>query len=284
MTKRGSRARRRSTSRVAWGRTTLLMVLMVPYLWPFVYVFYTSFKSNTSFTTNEIALSGFRGLVSYRQAWDATDLGVELLHSALAAAVGVVISLVASVLGGYWLFSYANRHAKAAVAGVLIVAMAVPGTVYVVPLFIQLASRHMVNNLFFLGLIYGAIGTPLGCFLMRAYLMQLPESIFDAAAVDGTTTLPLLGLIVVPLAAPTIGTIATLVGILGMNDLLFASVMITGNSQTTGIVGIASLANQYNSQIPEVSAGVMIALLPVLAIFLAAQQALRRGITAGVDR
>jgi ABC-type glycerol-3-phosphate transport system permease component len=120
--------------------------------------------------------------------------------------------------------------------------------------------------------------------LIRAYLQQLPDSIFDAAAVDGAGTTRLLRHVVVPLAVPSIATIATLVGILGLNDLLFASVMITGNSQTTGIVGIASLANQYNSQIPEVAAGLIIALLPIMVVFLVAQRALRRGITMGTDR
>lgn len=265
-------------------RMSLLIVLLLPYLAPFGYVLFTSLKSNATYSVDPLGLSGFRGLVSYREAWSATDLGAELLHSLLAAGVGVIVSVTVSVLGGYWLFAARSRRARQLVSAVLLSAMAVPSTVYVIPLFVQLASAGLVDNLVVLGTIYGAIGAPLGSFLMRSYLMQLPTSVFDAASVDGAGTTSLLRLVVLPLCLPVIGTIATLIGILGLSDLLLASVMITGQSQTTAVVGIATLANMYDSQVPEVAAGVVVALIPILTVFLIAQRALRRGITSGMER
>jgi raffinose/stachyose/melibiose transport system permease protein len=265
------------------GRRTLVVCLLtLPYLLPFVFLLFTSFKSNSSYSRDPLALNGFSGLISYKQAWDATDLGPELLHSLLAASVGVAVSVASSLLAGYWL--YAARGLAARVITVaFLVAMAVPSTVYVIPLFVQLAQHHLVDNLLVLGTIYGAIGTPLGAFLVRSFLCQLPVSLFDAAAVDGTGTASLLGRIVLPLTLPTIGTVATLVGILGLNDLLLSSVMITSGNNTTAIVGVASLADIYSSQIPEVSAGVLIVMVPILTVFIVAQRTLQRGITAGIE-
>jgi len=269
---------------ISWRRTTLVSVLMLPYILPFSYLLYTSFKSNESFNEDPLALSGFRGLVSYREAWTSSSLGPDLLHSLLAASVGIIVSVACSLVAGYWLFASAWRIAKVLVSAGLLVAMSVPSTVYVVPLFVQLAALHLVDNLIILGIIYGAIGTPLGSFLVRSFLSQLPTSLFDAAAVDGVTTAWLLRRIVLPLTLPTIGTVATLIGILGMSDLLLSSVMITSTNNTTAVVGVATLADVYNSQIPEVSAGVIIVLVPILIVFMVAQRTLQRGITAGIER
>lgn len=269
--------------KVSRRRTLVVGVLMLPYLLPFAYLLDTSFKSDASYNRDPLSLSGFKGLISYKQAWTSTGLGPELLHSLLASSVGIVVSVCCSVLAGYWLFAARNLLTKV-VTVALLVAMAVPSTVYVIPLFVQLAGHHLVDNLFVLGAIYGAIGTPLGAFLIRSFLTQLPVSLFDAAAVDGAGTGAMLGRIVLPLTLPTIGTVATLVGILGLNDLLLSSVMITTGNNTTAIVGVASLADMYSSQIPEVSAGVIIVMVPILAVFMVAQRTLQRGITAGIDR
>lgn len=265
------------------GRTVFVVLATLPFLYPFLFLVGTALKPRGEFETNEAGLPGALTLNNLKDAWSAADLGGATLNSAISVSVAVLVTVTISTLAAYWFVRHESKLANLLRWG-LIVTMAIPLPVFIIPLFLRLSDWNLTDNLIVMGFVYAGWISSFGLYLVYAYLKGLPAEVLEAAEIDGATLWQQLRHVIVPLSRPVLVTLAVFTFIWGWSDL-FASVIIVQDPEKRLLIpATSSLADEHFTNIPRNAAGVVIALIPMLIVFLAGQRALVRGILAGAGK
>jgi multiple sugar transport system permease protein len=147
------------------------------------------------------------------------------------------------------------------------------------PLFILLRELHLVNS--FAGVILPSMATVFGTFLVRQYVLGIPDELLDAARVDGAGEFRIYWSIVLPLCAPVLVTLAVFVFMSAWNDFMWPLVVLTDSAKYTLPVGLANLSREHVQDTELMMAASVVTLLPVLLLFISLQRYYIRGITMG---
>jgi alpha-1,4-digalacturonate transport system permease protein len=131
------------------------------------------------------------------------------------------------------------------------------------------------------GLIIPPAATPTGVFLMRQYIRSVPDSLLEAARIDGAGELAILWRIVVPLTTPALATLAAFSFVWRWNDYLWPFLVITDQERWTVQLALANYVGQYSIDWPRLLAMTTLSVLPTLAVFLALQRYFLSGLIAG---
>jgi raffinose/stachyose/melibiose transport system permease protein len=270
-------------NRTSFGRTAILVVATLPFLYPFFFLVSTAFKPLADFNNDEIGLPSNPTTENLRSAWSIAGHRAAMVHSQVAGGVAVIVTVLLASTGAFWFVRHQGRI-SGTLRWLLIGTMAVPPPVFIIPLFIQLSDWNLTDNLLALGFVYAAWNVSFGLYLMYAFLTGLPAEVTEAAEVDGASAWQLLTRVMLPLARPAIATLAVLTFIWSWSDLLISVVLVQDPSRRLLTPATALLNDQYNTNTPRNTAGVLIALLPMLLVFLIGQRSLVRGILAGVGK
>jgi len=117
--------------------------------------------------------------------------------------------------------------------------------------------------------------------MLTTFFRAVPRELFESAALDGASHLRILGLIVVPLSAPALVTLVVVNTLWVWNDLLIALVFLPSDELKTLMVGVTIFRSRYNLDVPVTMAGLLLAALPMLVVYLLGQRFFIRGLTAG---
>jgi ABC-type glycerol-3-phosphate transport system permease component len=264
-------------------RTLLMVVAAIPFVYPFLFLIGTALKDNEEFAANQTGLPHHVTLDSIREAWTMADLGPAMLNSMVAVGVAVVATVVVSAMGAFWFMRHEGKFSATLRWG-LIATMVIPLPVFIIPLFLQLSDRGWTDNLIVMGLIYAGWNATFGLYLCYSYFKGLPNEVLEAATIDGASIFQQLRHVIVPLSRPMLATLAVFSFIWSWSDLLAAVVIVQEPGKRLLVPQTALLADVHNGNIPRNTAAVVIALIPMLIVFLFGQRALVRGITSGVGK
>lgn len=266
------------------GRTALLLVATIPFVYPFWILLSTALKPLNEFQASPISWPDDPTLGNISGAWRDAELGQAMLNSAIAVTVGVIVTAAISSAAAFWFLRHRGRLARI-LRIALIGTMALPPPIFVIPLFVLLADWRVTNNLIALGFVYAAWNGGFGLYLMYSYYRgAIPPEVLEAAEVDGASTFTQYRRLVLPLSRPALATLGALVFVWSWSDLLLALILIQDSTRRTLIPATALLADRYLSDVPSQAAGVLIALVPMLVVFLIGQRYLKRGIMAGIGK
>jgi raffinose/stachyose/melibiose transport system permease protein/N-acetylglucosamine transport system permease protein len=271
------------TRRTRWSRTSLLFLVSVPFVYPFLFLVGTAIKTNPQFEEDPTGLPTTASFKNFSEAWEQASLGQAMLNSVLAVSVAVVATLLISAGAAFWFLRHEGRAASV-LRWSLIGLMAVPLPVYIIPLFLQLSDRGLTDNLVVMGLIYAGWNSTFGLFLTYSYFKDLPPEVLEAARIDGASLLQQLRYVLIPLSRPVLGTLAVFAFIWSWSDLLAAVVIVQEPEKRLLVPATALLSDVHSNNIPRNTAGLVIALVPMLFVFLLGQRALVRGITSGIGK
>ena len=283
---RPSDAPRRRSHRTGGGRVlnyVLLGVLFLVLLFPVYYGFIGSFMSPSDINTFPPRLWPTSGFVAenYANALDVIPLGRQYLNSAAVAVLVVVGQLLTSVLAAYALVFLRLRGRRFWFA-LLLSTMMIPWEAIIIPNYLAMAELGLINTIAALALPYLAAG--FGVFLLRQAFLTFPMELRDAARVDGVGNFGFLWRILVPLTRPTIAALGVW-SFLSAWNMYFWPLLITQAPENQTIqIGIAQLQSVDANDPGMVLAGVVLALLPTLALVLFGQRFIVRGLTAGSGR
>jgi ABC-type glycerol-3-phosphate transport system permease component len=272
---------RRTSRRVKVG---VLLAACVPFLYPFFFMFSTALRPSEDYLDSRLGLPTSLTLEHMTYALDNAELGRGLLNSLIAVGSGVLIVVAVSAPAAYWFLRHSGRVAKV-VMGAVLSLWIVPYVVYIIPLFVMLSDAGLTDNLIVLGIVYGAINVPFGLYLLYAYFRDgIPGEILQAAEVDGATPWQIFHRIVLPLSRPALATLAALAFVWTWGDLIISLILIQSSDRFTLTVAASTLAGRFDSEPQANAAAALIALLPILVVFLVAQRAIRSGLTAGFGK
>ena len=262
-----------------WWIYAVLTVGLVAVVGPFVWMLLGSFKTEGELRRvpptwwPETAT-----LDNYTQLFSKLSFPRFFANSVLVAAAVTIGNLLFCSMLGYALAKLEFRGKKAVFALVMGTLM-VPGMVTFVPLFILVANLGLVDS--YPGLILPFLVTPFGVFLMRQFILGLPNDLLDAGRVDGASELRIFRQIILPLCGPAMATLGILTFLGSWNNFLWPLVVAQSEDHYTLPVALALYSTGQNStNYGLLLAGATVVILPVLAVFLVFQRRFIEGIAS----
>ncbi|HEY4752943.1 MAG TPA: carbohydrate ABC transporter permease [Candidatus Limnocylindrales bacterium] len=268
--------RRRRLSRLVMF--AILCVVVVVMLFPFAYMILTSLRSKDQY----IAGSGF-SLASWQDLFVQMPVVAELWNSTVVTIGGVLLILAVSTTGGY-AFSKLTFRGSGIVFLAILAGMMIPMQSIIIPVYVNIAKLHGVNQYWSAILVYAALGAPFATFLMTTYYRSVPTELVEASVVDGATYWQIFRRVMLPLAVPAITTVAVLQVIQIWDDLLVGLLFLQTPAVRTITVGLAVLQNGRVVNIPTLMAGSLVSAMPAIVVYLIFQRNLIQGLTMGVNK
>jgi raffinose/stachyose/melibiose transport system permease protein len=227
-----------------------------------------------------IEIPGALSLDTIGRAWDFGHFSTALRNSAIVAS-GVTIGCVAlSTLAGYG-FGRMRFRGSGLLFYMFVSGLVVPLEAYLIPLYYELRSFGLLDSLPGLILPLLAQSLPFGVFWMRASFRSLPQSLVEAARLDGAGTFAILRYVLIPLLLPALTTLLVLTFVYTWNDFLLSLVVISTQTLQTAPLSLALFIGQRTTDVAGLAAGALIISVPVVIVFVLFQRSLIRGILAG---
>ncbi|MGX7671405.1 carbohydrate ABC transporter permease [Plantactinospora sp. DSM 117369] len=244
------------------------LAITAPFLWIFRGAFSGSdaelYRLPPSLSTENLTLGNFGKVteqVPYHQFF---------LNSVIVATTITVAQLITCSTAGY-AFARLSFRGKNAMFAVVIGSLMIPIQVTIVPLFLVMSELQLTNTLW--ALIFPGIFSAFGIFLLRQQFRTLPPQLEEAARIDGAGHLRTFFQIILPLSGPSLATLGILCFTYWWNDLLLPLVMISDTERQTLPVGLVLLAGRFSTgSLGTIAAGIAMAVVPVLIVFVAAQR------------
>lgn len=257
-----------------------LACVSVTTVYPLCFMLSTALKSRKEYLFNRYGLPRSPTLENFSNAWTFGKVGRYVGNSAIVVVSGVVLSWGVCALSGYAL-SHLRFPGRRAVFLAILASMVIAPQVIIIPLHAMLLRMGLLNTHIGLILIYVTLAIPFGTYLMTSYFRSVPHELVEAAQVDGAGHLQILWRVMVPVGRPAFVTLGIFNFLWMWNELLLALLILKDDSVRTLMVGVANLRGQYTTNIPLLSAGLFLAALPVLIVFLVFQTQLTKGMTMG---
>jgi ABC-type glycerol-3-phosphate transport system permease component len=256
----------------------VLIVISVVLGFPLVWMLVTSVKERrevfSQFLPSHIDFSNFV------RVWDAMNLPTHLGNSLFVTGINVTIVVVTATLAGY-AFSRLVFPRRDTIFYIFIIAMMIPGQAILIPMFQYLKSLGLLNTLG--GLALSMTGAPIAfaIFLMSAFFRSLPSELGDAGKIDGCTEWGVFRHIYLPLARPGIATVIIFQFMGTWNEFMFSVTFISSPMLKTIQPALFQVVGRYSIDYTALSAGLLLAIAPILIVFLLLQKQFVKGLTAG---
>ena len=271
--------------------TPLIYLLLVAYLlivvYPLFWLLCTSVKPDQEIFLHPLQMPDFHKLdwSNFSHAWVGGHFGDFFFNSVAITIVTVVVTVLLSAMTGYALARFQFFGSKAMffffLAGLMI-----PVQLTIVPLFFQMKAWHLLNSRVGLSLAYIGFGFPFSIFILAGFFKSLPTSLHESAQLDGCSEWRAFWSIMLPLARPGLITVSIFLFLGNWNEYLVAFMTLSGKASDTlrtlplGVAAI-TIASQYRSDWGMAFAGLVLMMLPTLAVYAVLQKQLTKGITAG---
>ena len=279
-TKQG--AIRRKSGLVTALSYLLLSFWAVVVLFPFYWMLLTSLKSYASYNAERtpVFLPLSPTLENYENAFTAVPLGGYLLNTLIFSLVTTAVMVVVSTLAAY-AFARLRFPGKNLVFGLFLSMMMIPTELVVITNFVTITNLDLRNT--FLGLILPSITSVFYIYLLKENFEQVPEELYKAAKVDGTSDLKYLWKVMIPICRPTLVTITILKLIECWNSYVWSR-LITDNPAyylvSNGIQEIRE--NGFGREnVPAMMAAVVVISVPLILLFLAFRKKIMEGVSQG---
>ncbi|CAL1241531.1 carbohydrate ABC transporter permease [Candidatus Methylocalor cossyra] len=217
-------------------------------------------------------------LEHYRILFARLDIGRYALNSLAIAAAVTVLSLLFNSLAGY-AFAKLRFAGRERLFALLLAGMVIPSQVAMLPLFLLLKALGLVNT--YGGVIIPGLASIFGIFLIRQYALAIPDSLLDAARIDGASEFRIYFSLVLPLCRPILVTLAIFTFMGTWNDFMWPLIILTDQALYTLPVALANLLGEHAQDAELMMAGAVLTVLPVVALFLALQRHYIEGLVLG---
>lgn len=254
----------------------LMIVLAILFIFPFYWIITGSFKPSP----DQIPPEWFPKSWTLKH-WDKLfnqPAWTWFFNSVWMSVASMLLVLLSSSMAGYVL-AKKRFTGRAVIFSLLVLAMALPKQVILVPLVRLMNNLGLYNHLW--AVILGTVGWPFGTFLMKQFSESIPTELLEAAKIDGSGEARTFLEIVCPIIKPAFGALAIFTFINTWNDYFLQLVMLTSRSKLSIALGIATLQAEMSTDYGLIMAGATLGAVPIVAIFVAFQKYFTNGITLG---
>lgn len=257
----------------------VLSFLALGMIIPFFWLLLASFKSsNEVFGIPMKILPTVWHLENYGTIWEKIPMLTFFKNTVKLAAITTAIQVFTSCFAAYG-FAKVKFKGRDLLFVICITTIAVPWQVYMVPQFALMSKIHLTNS--HLGLILMQAFSAFGVFLMRQFMLGIPNELLEAARIDGLSEYGIFAKIALPLAKPGIATLVIFTFVNIWNDFMGPMIYLNSTELKTIQLGIRMFISQYGADYALIAAASICSLIPVMAVFITCQHWFVEGITAG---
>ena len=258
-----------------------LVIIALIQVFPLFWLFTFSLKDNSEIFGGNIAgLPQHWRFENYATAFFQANVLQYFLNSVLVTVATILITVILGATTAYAVERMRWKGRKALMNGILL-GMMVPIHAVLLPLFIVLSRTKMLNTYWALIVPYVAFGIPLAVYLFSSFMQSIPTEMEEAAAIDGCGIYRIFFRIILPLIRPAVATVSIFTFISSWNELMFAVTFISKQEYKTLTVGIMSMVGAYTTKWGEIGAGLMIATIPTILIYLLLSEQVQKSLVVG---
>ena len=264
------------TSKVLW--TVIGWLVVFVFFFPVLWMWLEAFKTEPQAASSPPTILFVPTLEEFQQVLSG-NFPPFFINSAISSILSTVLVLVLGLPAAYALAIRPVKRTRD-VLFFFISTRFLPFAASLVPLYLLARDLHLLDNIFALALIYTTINLPLGVWLLRSFLLEIPPELFEAARIDGAGFRHEILRIVVPLIAPGIAATSLICLIFSWNEFFYA-VNFTSSVAATAPIFLVSFISGRSLFYAKLAAAATLASLPVLMAGWIAQKQLIRGLTMG---
>jgi alpha-1,4-digalacturonate transport system permease protein len=217
---------------------------------------------------------------NYTELFGKFAFGSYLWNSVFITVVATILTLLFNSMAAFALSKYQFTGQKT-VFVLIIATLMIPPTIILVPAFLVISELNLLNNLW--GVILPAVATPTGVFLLRQYMLTIPDELLEAARMDNASEWRIYWKIILPLAAPAMAVLAIFSFMWRWNDFLWPLIVLSKSENFTLQLALNAFQGELNTQWHYLLAMTVITLIPITLVFTFLQKYITTGIaSAGV--
>lgn len=263
------------------ARLTLLTAGAAVMILPFAYMVATSFKQNALvLQLPPQFIPDHPTTANYREAWSSNQFGHYFVNSLMVAAATTVLAVFLSSMMAYS-FARFQFPGRRLLFGLLLIGLMVPTMMLLIPQFLLARDIGALNSLWGLVFFYTAMNLGLNTFLLRSFFQDIPRELEEAMVIDGAGPWARYRQLIIPLSRPALATVAIFTFLASWDEFVWALTVINDPGRRTLPIAIALFQGQHSTSWGLVFAASLIAILPVLGIFITFQRQFVSGIASG---
>jgi len=259
-----------------------LFIISLILLLPFFWMISTSFKPvDEIFSETPRWLSNRPTFNNYISMWAETKFPQYLKNSLIVTLATTLVALIIALFAGYSISRFKFKGRTIFSAGLIAVQM-FPPMILVIPMFIIMRKLGFLNSYISLIIAYGSFAFPFCTWMLKGYIDTVPESLEDAARIDGCSRMQMIYKILIPAIGPGLVTVTMFAFVLAWQEYLFALTFIRTEGMRTLTVGLSLMQGQHGSiNWGQIMAGSVVACIPPLIFFLYIEKYIVTGFTMG---
>lgn len=242
-----------------------------------------SFRTTQEMATAPLALPEDPNFSSYQKAWVTASFETYFFNSMFVTITSVFLGTVVSLLAAY-VFARSKRQVFLWLEGLFLSGLLLPVFLAILPIFYLFDALGLISNLGGLILVYAALSIPFSTFILAAFFRQLPIDLEEAARIDGAGHLRTFFSILLPLVRPAIATVVVFRFVPIWNDFFYPLMLMRDRDSYTLPVGLTRFFGEYQTDWATLFAGLTIATIPLIVLFVFASKQLISGLTAGMSK
>lgn len=255
----------------------ICLIFLIPVAW----VIICSFKNNTELYQWPLVVFPTQPtLGNYILAFEKGNFGLYFYNSMVVTIVATIITVLINTAAGFGLAKYEFKGRDALLVAFISTLM-IPLEVIMIPIFTVIRTLGLYNSLW--GIIIPPAATPTGLFIMRQYLLSIPDELLHAARIDGASELYIFRKLILPMAKPVIAVLSIFSCMWRWNDFLWPLIVISNPEKFTIQLAISNFVGEFNVDWNSLLAMSVVTIIPLLFIFLIFQRQFVQGmITSGM--
>ncbi len=271
----------RIKSRIAWVIATILAVFAaVVAIAPFIFMVMNSFKEKFEMLTKGVfTLPNKLDFTNYREVIEGNFFSY-FFNSVIVLVVSLVILLLISAFASYPLSRFKFKL-NGFVYAMIVACMSIPVHITLIPIFKMSQSLHLYDSIWALIGPYVAMNIPISVFILTSFMQQIPKEIEEAATIDGCGKMRIFFSVILPMAKPGLSTLAIYNGVNMWNEFIFGYTLTQSQGNRTLPLAVWEFQGQYSMNTPMIMAVLTLTVLPMIILFIFAQDKLIKGMAAG---
>ncbi|MGE5863294.1 MAG: carbohydrate ABC transporter permease [Nitrososphaerales archaeon] len=264
-----------------WLIYSIIFIYIFITLVPLIWVFSTSLKSNdVAVSLPPKILPSDPTIENYIFVITEPRLLHSLINSLLVSLGSTGLSVLISALGGY-AFARFKFRGKNILLSIVLGLFMIPVIINIIPLYLMLSQVGLLNSIFTLMITFQILIIPLNIFLLKNYFETIPQELEEAALVDGCSRFGILRRIIIPLSTPGLAIASVLAFRFSWNEFLLPIVLSNRPDSLVFQVALYQFISIYRIEWGYLTAGINIALIPIVVLMLLFQKQLIQGLTVG---
>lgn len=254
----------------------ILILMSFIMILPFVWTFLTSFKTQSeALKVPPQILPSSWDPINYITVLQTLPFGKFFFNTAVMVIVRVVCAVIFSSMAGF-AFARIDMPGGKVLFMLVLMQMMVPGQIFILPQYLIVSKLHWLNTI--KALCLPGIVSTFGTFLMRQFYMSLPKDLEEAAILDGCNVPRIFWNVMMPLTKSGMVSLAIFTALFAWKDLMWPLIVNTKQDKMTLSTGLVTLMGQYSVDYPQLMAGSLISMLPMIILFLIFQKQFVEGV------